>query len=119
MSEKRLKTLNLDQDAVETLDAQPNASQYARMAIKRYRELLNETAHLTLAVDRNWQDLKLACSIIRMILADCHRSRLPALLDALDMNDLDIAVWEAEEDGGRGVDYIIGRVRLLGLRERI
>lgn len=117
MANKRLKTLNLDDETVNILDNQLNASKYARMAILRYRELLNEVAHQTIATDRNWQDLKLAAGIIHTILKHgAIQSRL--LLDALDMDDHDYGIWEQEDERGYGVDFIIGRIRLLGLRER-
>lgn len=117
MSEKRLKTLNLNEEACRILDEQPNASKYARMAIIRYRDLLNEVAHQTTATDRNWQDLKIACSIIHTILRHgAVQSRL--LTDALDMDDFDYRIWEEDDERGHGVDYIIGRIRLLGRNER-
>ena len=122
MSEKRLKTLNLDKDTVELLDAQPNASKYARMAIKRYRDLLNEVAHQTEVGDRNWQDLKIACSIIHMMLRQGNNRSsfwMDALQDALDMDDFDWRTWERDDENGHGVDYVIGRVRDLGRRERL
>lgn len=117
MSEKRLKTLNLNEEACRILDEQPNASKYARMAIIRYRELLNEVAFLDQATSRNWQDLKVACAIIRQVLA--HGAIQSTMLtDALGMDEELCQIWEQEEARGHGVDFIVGRVRVLGRLEK-
>lgn len=80
--------------------------------------LKQEQLDLTTAMRRNYRDLKIAAAIIREAFLYPKEASY-RIQEALDLDEELTEIYRKEELEGRGVDFIIGRIRAVGQLEKL